>query len=89
MQGSDLFLSIGKEVKDEYGRVIGEIVSIAVKPQGDIDFVYIKQADGRFTRYPVSTLKVNGSEVILLSNVKAETEMFCDRIPLIWRKSQA
>lgn len=89
MQNPDLFLSIGKEIKDEYGRVIGEVVSFAVKPQGEIEFVYVQQADGRFTRYPAGIIKVNGSAVVMLSSLKAETEVFCDRIPLIWRKSQA
>lgn len=89
MRNLDLFLSIGKEVKDEYGRIIGEVVSLAAKPQGDLESLYVKRADGKFTRYPASSIVFNGSEVIIISDIKAETEMFCDRIPLIWRKSQA
>ncbi|MEM2561704.1 MAG: CdvA-like protein, partial [Candidatus Bathyarchaeia archaeon] len=89
MRNLDLFLSIGKGVKDEYGRIIGEVVSLAAKPQGDIEFIYVKKADGTFARYSASNIVVNGPEVILVSNIKAETEMFCDRIPLIWRKTQA
>lgn len=89
MRNLDPFLSIGKEVKDEYGRVIGEVVSLAAKPQGDVEFIYVKKADGTFTRYSANNIVFNGSEVILVSNIKAETEMFCDRIPLIWRKTQA
>lgn len=85
----NIFLSIGKTVKDEYGRRIGEIASFAVKPNGGADYVYIKHADGRFTKHPAGSMKVEGSEVIYLSNIKYETTLFCDQIPLIWRKDQA
>ncbi|MGQ9539371.1 MAG: CdvA-like protein [Candidatus Bathycorpusculaceae bacterium] len=85
----NIFLSIGKTVKDEYGRLIGEIASFAVKPNGGTDYVYIKHADGRFMKYPAGSIKVEGSEVIYLSNIKYETALFCDQIPLIWRKDQA
>ncbi|MEM3703493.1 MAG: CdvA-like protein [Candidatus Bathyarchaeia archaeon] len=88
-QDPNLFLSLGKEVKDEYGRLVGEVASFAVKPHGGIDSVYIKQRDGRFVKYPAESIKVEGSEVILISKVKSETAMFCNQIPLIWRKDQA
>ena len=88
-QTPNLFLSVGKQVKDEYEHVIGEVTSFAVKPNGRVDFVYIKQSDGKFIKYPADNLKFEGSEVILLSKIKMETAAFCDQIPLIWRKDQA
>lgn len=88
-QDPNLFLSLGKEVKDEYGRVIGEVASFAVKPNGGIDSVYIRQSDGRFAKHPADNIKVEGSEAIFLSKIKMETSNFCDKIPLIWRKDQA
>jgi len=88
-QTPNLFLSVGKQVKDEYEHTIGEVTSFAVKPNGRVDFVYIKQNDGKFIKYPADNLKFEGSEVILLSKIKMETTAFCDQIPLIWRKDQA
>ena len=88
-QDPNLFLSLGKVVKDEYGRPIGEVASLAVKPHGVVDAVYIRHSDGRFIKYPAGTIKVEGSEVIFLSKVKYDTVVFCDQIPLIWRKDQA
>lgn len=88
-QDPNLFLSLGKVVKDEYGRPIGEVASFAVKPHGVVDAVYIRHSDGRFIKYPAGSIKVDGSEVIFLSKVKCDTAVFCDQIPLIWRKDQA
>jgi len=88
-QNSNLFLSVGKQVKDEYECVIGKVASFAVNPNGRIDSVYIEQGDGRFIKHPAESLKVEGSEVVLLSKVKMETATLCDQIPLIWRKDQA
>ncbi len=88
-QDPNLFLSLGKVVKDEYGRLIGEVASFAVKPSGGVDAIYIRHSDGRFIKYPAGTIKVDGSDVIFLSKVKYDTSVFCDQIPLIWRKDQA
>ncbi|MBS7646378.1 MAG: CdvA-like protein [Candidatus Bathyarchaeia archaeon] len=89
LQNPNIFLSLGKPVKDEYGRLIGEIASFAVKPNGGVEHVYIRRSDGNFVKYPASNIKFDGSEVIYLSDIKAETTVFCNQIPLIWRKDQA
>ncbi|MCS7115201.1 MAG: CdvA-like protein [Nitrososphaerota archaeon] len=88
-QDPNLFLSLGKEIKDEYGRVVGEVVSLAVKPDGRIDSVYVRHSDGRFAKYPVENFKVEGSEAISISKIKVETAVLCNQIPLVWRKDQA
>ncbi|MBS7632123.1 CdvA-like protein [Candidatus Bathyarchaeota archaeon] len=88
-QNPNLFLSIGKPVKDEYGRVIGRVASFAVTPSGKFDNVFIEKGDGRFQKQSVEHLKLDGSEAILLSRIKSESTAFCDQIPLIWRKDQA
>ena len=88
-QTPNLFLSIGKEVKDEYGRTIGKIASFAVTPSGKFDTVFIEQGDGKFVKHPVEHLKSEGAEVTLLSKIKSDAYVFCDQIPLIWRKDQA
>ncbi|MCS7095708.1 MAG: CdvA-like protein [Candidatus Bathyarchaeota archaeon] len=85
---SNLFLTIGKDVKDAYGRYVGEIVSFAVKPNGIIEFIYIRGANGQFLKYPVESIRFNGEEVTLVPLIKVETEKLCNLIPLIWRKDQ-
>jgi len=88
-QDSNLFLSIGKQAKDEYDRMIGRVTSLAVNPNGGVDSVYIAQGDGKFIKHRGESLKVEGSEIILLSKRKMRTTTLCDQIPLIWRKDKA
>jgi predicted RNase H-like nuclease (RuvC/YqgF family) len=88
-QSPNLFLILGREVKDEYGYVLGEVASFAVKPSGIIDSIYIKHKSGKFTKHPIENIKFDGQEVVLISSLKLETENLCDKIPLIWRKDQA
>jgi len=88
-QNSNLFTSIGKQIKDEYGRIIGKATSLAVNPSGRVDSIYIEQGNGKIMKYPAENLKVEGSEIILLSKIKMEAATLSDQIPLIWRKDQA
>jgi hypothetical protein len=88
-QNPNLFLSIGKQIRDEYGRVIGKVASFALTPSGKFDAVFIEQGDGKFLRRSVERLKFDGSDVILLSKIKSQAVVLCDQIPLIWRKDQA
>jgi hypothetical protein len=88
-QTPNLFLSIGKPLKDEYGRSIGRVASFAVTPSGKFDSVFVEQGDGKFQKHSVETLRVDGNDVILISKVKTDASAFCDQIPLIWRKDQA
>ncbi len=86
---SNLFVSIGKQIKNEYGRSIGKVASLAVKPNGSVDSAYIEQGNGRLVKYPAEGMQVEGSEVILLSTLKMKATTLCDQIPLIWRKDKA
>ncbi len=88
-QESNLFISIGKQIKDEYGRRIGIVTSFAVNPNGRVNSAYIEQGNGKLVKYPAESLKVEGSEIILLSKINTKARNFCDQIPLIWRKDQA
>jgi hypothetical protein len=83
------FFSLGKQIKDEYGCSIGTVASFDVKPNGRVDYLYIEESDGKFVKHPAENLKIEGSEVILLSKIKLQSDSFCDQIPLIWRKDQA
>jgi hypothetical protein len=88
-QNPNLFLSVGKQINDEYGRAIGKIASFAVTPSGKFDGVFIALGDGRFLKRCMDNVKFDGSEVILVSNIKAQAAILNDQIPLIWRKDQA
>ena len=86
---SNLFLSIGKPIKDEYGRTVGKVASFALTPNGKFDGVYVESNDGKFIKQSMEHLKFNGAEVTFTSNLKSRASILCDQIPLIWRKNQA
>jgi hypothetical protein len=88
-QNPNLFLSVGKQIKDEYGRGLGKVVSFALTPNGKFDAVFIEQGDGRFLKFAAENVKFDGADVMLTSKTKSEANAFCDQIPLIWRKDQA
>jgi len=88
-QNSNLFLSIGKPIKDEYGQTIGKIASFALTPSGKFDSVFIEFSNGKFSKQSMEHLKFNGAEVTFLSKIKTQANVLCNQIPLIWRKNQA
>ena len=88
-QNPNLFLSVGKPVKDEYGRVIGKVASFAMTANGKYDAVFVEFSGGQFSKQPMEQLKFNGSEVTFISTTKSQSSVLCDQIPLIWRKDQA
>jgi len=77
-QNPNLFLSVGKQIKDEYGRVIGKIASFAVTPNGKFDAAFVEQGDGKFLKLSTEHLKFDGADVTLISKIKSETNLFCD-----------
>ena len=89
MSNSNLFLYIGKPVKNEYGRVIGKVASFALTPSGKFDAVYLEFGDGQFTKQPMESLRFNGAEVTFVTKIKSQAGILCDHIPLIWRKDEA
>jgi hypothetical protein len=86
---SNLFLYIGKPVKDEYGRQVGRIASFAVAPNGRVNGVYVEHGDGEFQNYPSDQFKMDGEEITFTPTIKIKVKALCDEIPLIWRKDQA
>jgi len=89
MSNSNLFLSLGKPIKNEYGKVIGKVASFALTPNGKFDAVFVEFADGSFSKQPMDNLRFNGAEVTFISKIKSQANMLCDQIPLLWRKDQA
>ncbi|MEM3700741.1 MAG: CdvA-like protein [Candidatus Bathyarchaeia archaeon] len=88
-QNPNPFLSLGKQIKDEYGYSIGKIASFALTPSGKFDAVFVELGDGKFLKYSMEHLKFDGTDVTLISHIKAEANLLCDQIPLLWRKNQA
>ena len=89
MSNSNLFLYIGKPIKNEYGRTIGKVASFALTPDGKFDAVFMEFSDGQFTKQPMENLRFNGSEVTFITKIKSQASTLCDHIPLIWRKDEA
>jgi hypothetical protein len=88
-QTPNLFLSLGKQITDEYGFVIGKVASFALTPSGKFDAVFIEQGDGKFLKRSVEHLKFDGTNITLIARTKSEASVLCDQIPLIWRKDEA
>jgi hypothetical protein len=88
-QNPNLFLSVGKQIKDEYGRGLGKVASFALTPNGKFDAIFIEQGNGRFLKFPTENLKFDGTDIMLISKIKSGASALCDQIPLIWRKDQA
>jgi hypothetical protein len=86
---SNPLLFIGKSVKDEYGRQIGQIASFMVSPNGRVDSIFVKHGDGEFSRYPSEHFKILDDGLIFLPPLKLKVKSLCSEIPLIWRKDQA
>jgi hypothetical protein len=89
MSNSNLFLFLGKPVKNEYGRVIGKVASYAVTPDGKFDAVYMEFGDGQFSKQSMENFRFNGSEITFITKIKSQSSVLCDHIPLIWRKDEA
>ena len=86
---SNPLLFIGKPLKDEYGRQVGEIASFLITPNGRIDGVLVRHGDGEFLNYSSDHFKLQTDGIILLLPIKLKVKSLCDEIPLIWRKDQA
>jgi len=89
MSNSNLFLYIGKPIKNEYGRIVGKVASFGLTPGGKFDAVFVEFGDGQFTKQPIESLRFIGAEVTFISKIKSQANILCDQIPLIWRKDQA
>ena len=77
MSNSNLFLYIGKPVKNEYGKVIGKVASFALTPSGKFDAVYVEFGDGQFTKQPMENMRFNGAEVTYVTKIKISSRHLC------------
>lgn len=86
---SNFFESLGKPIKDEYGRNVGTIASFIVRPNGQVTDIFVEHGDGEITRYPSEQVKIIENGATLFSTTKLKVDSLCNEIPLIWRKDQA
>ncbi|MCL1966032.1 MAG: CdvA-like protein [Candidatus Bathyarchaeota archaeon] len=86
---TNFFLSLGKPIKNEYGKVIGKVASFALAPNGKFDAVFVEFADGSFSKQSMENLRFNGTDITFVSKIKSQANMLCDQVPLLWRKDQA
>jgi len=86
---TNLFLFVGKPVRDEYGRQIGRVASFMLSLSGRVDGVLVERGDGEFFCYSSNHFMTDDDGVTLLLPTKQRAKTLCDEMPLIWRKDQA
>jgi chromosome segregation ATPase len=86
---SHLFESLGKPIKDTYGRSIGKVASFVVTPNGHINEIFVEHGDNEIFRYTSEQIRIDEKGITLFSPLKIKVETLCNEIPLIWRKKQA
>ncbi len=74
MQVEEITRSLGKPVRDLYGRHIGFISGFSVEGSGKIRAVGLEGGSGRFEEYPGSRFVVGEEGPILVPEWKVETE---------------
>ncbi len=77
---------IGKAVKDEYGRTIGNVISFTASPIGFIESVLVSYGGSEFSSYPVETLKTSDSALILISPTRARASYLSEQLRQLSKK---
>jgi len=77
---------IGKMVKDRYGRQLGMVVSVLVDDRGDASWILVRMGDGRFRRFRLSDVVVDGSEVVACSSLRRRVEALRRKAALLRRE---
>jgi len=74
-------------VKDPYGQQVGMVVSLLVDGRGDASWILVRMGDGRFKRFRLSDVVVNGSEVVVENTLVKEVEALRTKAALLRRES--
>lgn len=61
---------IGREVFDEYGRVVGTLVSVSSDTEGNVEYVEIKVVDVGLVRVPGGRVKVKDGKITVVPEWK-------------------
>ncbi len=77
---------IGKAVKDEYGRTIGNVISFTATPIGFVESVLIGYGGSEFYTYPVENLKTSESTLILISPTRSRASYLSEQLRQLSKK---
>ncbi|MFB0503627.1 MAG: hypothetical protein ACETWE_07320 [Candidatus Bathyarchaeia archaeon] len=88
ISSENVSMLIGRPVKDNLNRAIGEVLSFIIDSSGDISEILVKDNNGEHLCYPVARFAIDGDAVRLLSEIDMKVEMISKNIPLLWRKKE-
>jgi TolA-binding protein len=77
---------IGKAVKDEYGRTIGNVISFTATPIGFVESVLVGYGGSEFSSYPVDNLKTSESTLILVSPTRSRASYLSEQLRQLSKK---
>jgi len=79
-------LFFGRNVKDEYGYVVGKI--LLIKEESSSKQVLIERGNGDIVSYPLTWFKQDDKKLTLLSPFKSKAQEFIEKLHIVWRKNQ-
>lgn len=88
ISSENISMLIGRPVKDNLNRAIGEVLSFIIDSSGGICEILVKDNNGEHLCYPVERFAVDGDAVRLLSEIDMKVVMISKNIPLLWRKKE-
>jgi len=80
---------LGKELRDIYGRQIGNIVALTMGSDDSIESIQVQRRDGTLARFPVGQMVLDERSPILLPEWKVESEEVARELQTARKRSQA
>ncbi len=77
---------IGRAVKDEYGRTIGNVISFTASPIGFVESVLVGYGGSEFFAYSVENLKTSDSALILVSPTRSRASYLGEQLRQLSKK---
>ena len=65
---SQITAYIGKDIRDEYGRVRGRLAGPLISPLGRLEAIIVEHEDGEFSKHSTNQLKFEDGELKIISN---------------------
>lgn len=88
VSSANISMLIGRPVKDNLNRQVGEVLSFTIDSAGQVSEVLVKENNGRHLCYPVDRLSMDGDSVRVISEIDKKVEITSENIPLLWRKKK-
>jgi HPt (histidine-containing phosphotransfer) domain-containing protein len=80
---------LGKEVRDIYGRNVGNIIGLTMDEKGALNSIGIEHSTGDFAQYTTSHLKIDGETIVLVPVWKVDAENLQKEIAIGQKRLQA